>query len=67
MRIGDAILTSYVKDERPNAWVSYKAPDGERFAFLLLGTVPKDATEFDVDAALNGLGWVFDPAKAKKP
>jgi hypothetical protein len=56
---GDAILTSYLRDERPNGSRGFKAPKGRRFVLLLLGTVDKQATVFDVDAALNELGWLF--------
>jgi hypothetical protein len=56
---GDAILTAYVRDERPEGWRSFKAPKGRRFVFLLLGTVDKDAAGFDVDGALNELGWHY--------
>lgn len=59
MRIGDGIFTTNVKDERSHGWVSYKAPEGKRFVFLLLGTVEKDAQEFDVDARLEELGWFY--------
>jgi hypothetical protein len=59
MRIGDAVLTSHIKDERNHAWRSYKAPKGKRFVLLVLGAVDKDAEGFDVNAALNALGWHF--------
>jgi hypothetical protein len=62
MMIGDAIFTSSFKDEHPGGWVSYKAPKGRQFVFLVLGTVEKDAADFDVDGALNSIGWQFTPA-----
>jgi hypothetical protein len=58
---GDAVMTSYIRDERPLGWRSFKAPKGKRFVFLLLGVADKDATNFDADAALNALGWHFTP------
>ena len=64
MRHGDAVFCTNVKDERERGWFSYRAPKGERFVFLLLGTVPKDAYDFDVDGALNRLGWVVDAERA---
>ena len=67
MKRGDAIFTASARDEREHGWVSYKAPKGHRFVFLLLGTVEKDAYDFDVDGSLNRLGWVFDPKSARLP
>lgn len=67
LTIGDAIFTGYMKDERAFGWRSFKAPKGKRFVLLLLGTVEKDATNFDADAALNALGWHFqDPSLQPK-
>lgn len=56
---GDALFSASVKDEREHGWLQYKAPQDRRFVLLLIGTVAKDAHEFDVDAALNRLGWFF--------
>lgn len=33
-------------------------PKGQQFVTLLLGTAPKGAKDFDVEAALNRLGFV---------
>ncbi|AFU87301.1 hypothetical protein CcrMagneto_gp131 [Caulobacter virus Magneto] len=36
---------------------TFKAPKGERFVFLLLGTEKKGGPALDVVAALQRLGW----------
>lgn len=35
----------------------FKPPRGKKFVVLLLGTAPKNATEFDAEKALNDLGF----------
>lgn len=35
----------------------FKPPKGEKFVVMLLGTAPKDAQDFDCEAALNRLGF----------
>lgn len=35
----------------------FKPPRGRKFVVLLLGTAPKNATEFDIERALNELGF----------
>jgi len=35
----------------------FKPPKGEQFVVMLLGTAPKNAEEFDCEAALNRLGF----------
>ena len=59
IEIGDAIFSTTMRDERAFGWRSFKAPKGQRFVLLLLGTVDKEASNFDADAALNRLGWHF--------
>lgn len=62
MQVGDAILTTSVtvRDQptKPTLQVSYKAPRGEAFVMLILGTTD-GKSEFSVDEALNELGWYF--------
>lgn len=36
---------------------TFKPPRGQQFAVLLLGTADRRADDFDVDAALNELGY----------
>lgn len=36
---------------------AFKAPKGETFVVMLLGTAPKDAQDYDCEAALNRLGF----------
>jgi hypothetical protein len=53
MKIGDVVSTRSIvrafKNEVVSGTESYKAPSGEQFVFLLLGT--------DALAALRDLGW----------
>ncbi|HGJ9381275.1 TPA: hypothetical protein ACJX8O_003452 [Pseudomonas aeruginosa] len=35
----------------------FKPPSGEKFVVMLLGSAQKDATDFDLEAALNRLGF----------
>jgi hypothetical protein len=36
---------------------TFKPPRGKQFAVLLLGTADKSAQDFDIEAALNALGF----------
>lgn len=43
--------------------LSYRAPKGERFVFLLLGSEPKDGSKpLDGEAIMKHMGWVKDEA-----
>lgn len=60
---GDATFTSsFTKlgwDEAGNLYqAGFKPPKGEKFVVMLLGTAPKDATDYDLEAALARLGFV---------
>lgn len=62
---GDATFTgSFTKlgwDEAGNQHqAGFKPPKGEKFVIMLLGTAPKDATDYDLEAALARLGFVPD-------
>jgi hypothetical protein len=64
MQIGDVVPTKSImanfvlpKGRSGLTAVSFKAPKGERFMFLLLGTMRQD-NEFDSERALRDLGWV---------
>ncbi|WP_079281418.1 hypothetical protein [Pseudomonas aeruginosa] len=35
----------------------FRPPRGEQFVIMLLGSAKKDATDFDLEAALNRLGF----------
>jgi len=60
---GDATFTSsFAKlgwDEAGNQYeAGFKPPKGTKFVVMLLGTAPKDATDYDLEAALARLGFV---------
>ena len=58
MKVGEAFCTSYFRAEGKSGYAGYKAPVGEYFVLLLLGTVSRQPEKpFDVDAALVELGW----------
>jgi hypothetical protein len=63
MKIGDVIPTRHInanlvlaKGASGLTQISFKAPKGKRFMFLLLGTMSDD-NEFDSERALRELGW----------
>lgn len=60
---GDATFTgSFTRlgwDEAGNQYeAGFKPPKGTKFVVMLLGTAPKDATDYDLEAALARLGFV---------
>lgn len=61
MKIGDVVHAKSIrrifKNELAEGWENYKAPTGERFVFMLLGSEPLDGPELDPIAVLNALGW----------
>jgi len=46
---------------------SFKPPKGEKFVVMLLGTAPKNATDYDLEAALNRLGFVRKQDQEQQP
>lgn len=62
MRVGDVVLTTSLKirDQpvKPTLELGYKAPKGEGFVVMILGTTD-GKTPFDAEKALNALGWYF--------
>lgn len=62
MKVGDVIRTrnvrSYFGNPEIRGHAEFKAPKGEMFVLLLLGTESKDKP-LDPDARLEELGWVF--------
>jgi hypothetical protein len=73
MKVGNVIFTTNIKARVPDAEFSFRAPNGEMFVFLFLGTtkkyppmskpLPADFAPFDANAALNELGWEFNDEK----
>lgn len=54
--VGSFNKVAWTEDGRKVTF-GFKAPRGEQFAVLLLGSAPKDAEDFDIEAALNRLGF----------
>ncbi len=68
MRTGDIVHAKNIrrvfKNGTVEGWENYKAPAGERFVFLLLGSEPLDGPELDPVAVLNDMGWTAAPPSA---
>lgn len=65
LKLGDGLLLrAFVDHPSDTIKLSYKAPAKGRYHLALwLGTWAEG--EPDVDARLNAIGWVYDPAAAK--
>lgn len=63
MRVGDVVKTKSLRVEIPEGGavtgtLGYKAPTGERFVFVLLGSEPADGTaNLEPLAVFEALGW----------
>ena len=65
MKIGDLVNQVSATHVEPGLSTTYKAPKGEVFVFLLLGTAPKDdPASFDGVKALNDLGWIVEQGES---
>lgn len=65
MKVGDVIYTTSVrvafKNDVAEGSMGYKAPTGEHFVFLLLGSEPKHSGTLDPREVLRQLGWSDTP------
>jgi hypothetical protein len=62
MKVGDVLTVKYIRVVHENGWTGYKAPEGERFLVVLLGSEPLDGTQpLDPKAVFHALGWVEAP------
>ena len=59
MKVGDVVPMTYIRVVHDNGWTGYKAPKGERFLVVLLGSEPVDGSRpLDPAAVFHALGWV---------
>lgn len=58
MKVGDVLPTKSLRVVHDNGWLNYKAPTGERFVVVLLGSEPVDGSKpLDPIAVFEELGW----------
>lgn len=58
MKVGDVLPMASIRVVHATGWLNYKAPKGERFIVVLLGSEPVDGSKpIDPKAVFNALGW----------
>jgi hypothetical protein len=58
MKVGDVLPTKSLRVVHDTGWLNYKAPTGERFLVVLLGSEPVDGSKpLDPKAVFEALGW----------
>jgi hypothetical protein len=59
VKVGDVLPMKSIRVVHDTGWLNYKAPPGERFLVVLLGSEPTDGSRpLDPHAVFRELGWV---------